>query len=229
MTMTSGLSTSTDESTGASIGLGVTTDQPTRTILELVADVEEAGFYHNFAQILVEDSSEMREATGQLHGHRVDELLRTLTTHRTRHAYSETLEELSALGFSWKAVARLAGVSVPAVRKWRQGESAPSGDNRRRIARLASFCELVEEQYAIRDVAGWLETPLHSDAPVTGLDLLEEERFDLALRLASDGGTDPELILDEVRPDWRERYSSQVEVFMASDGMLALRLGEGDS
>ncbi|MCP4964917.1 MAG: hypothetical protein GY926_06740 [bacterium] len=119
-------------------------------------------------------------------------------------------------------------MSIPALRKWRQGESA-SGENRQRVARLAAFCELVGDRYLIDDVAGWLETPIHADAPASGLDLLAEDRFDLALRLASDQNTDPELILDDVRSDWRERYASNVEVFVAADGMPALRLGEGDS
>lgn len=216
-----------DETTGSTIGRGVTRDQ-TRTISDLVEDVEYIGFLRNQARVLVNDSNYVHETTDQMHGHRINELLRSLTTQLTQEPLLSLLENLSDLGFSWRSVARLAGVSIPALRKWRRGESA-SGENRYRVARVVAFCELVGERYFIDNIAGWLETPIHSDAPVSGLDLLAEDRFDLALRLAGDQSTDPEQILDEVRPDWRERYSSEVEVFIASDGLPALRLGEGDS
>ncbi len=55
---------------------------------------------------------------------------------------------------------------------------------------------------------------------------MAENRFDLVLRLAHDQGSDPEAVLDEFEPDWRDRYSSPVEVFTGPDGMPGLRLAD---
>lgn len=133
------------------------------------------------------------------------------------------IERLNSLGFSWQGIARVSGVSVPALRKWRHGHSA-TGANRQRVAMVVAFCRIAEENYLIEDVAGWLETPLHPSAPITGLDLVAEERFDLALELASTRMQDPESVLDRFEPGWKERYASQVEVFAAPDGLPGLRL-----
>jgi len=215
----------TDESTGTSIGLRDTTEAPTRTIADLVQHV---GFLKNRTRVLVADSNDVHHSADELHAESLDQLLRTTTAQHAREPLAEMLEGLSDSGFSWREIARLAGVSVPAVRKWRQGESA-SGENRHRIARVTAFCEIVGEQYLIDDVASWLETPFHTEAPVTGLDLLTNDRFDLAMRLAGDDGVDPESILEQFEPDWRERYATSVEVFVAPDGQPGLRLREGDS
>ena len=58
------------------------------------------------------------------------------------------------------------------------------------------------------------------------MDLLAEGRFDLALRLARDQGSDPEAVLSEFEPDWKERHASTVEVFTGPDGMPGLRLSD---
>ena len=164
------------------------------------------------------------EATiGQLHSDSLEEELRSRAVRHAREQLPTLLERLSTLGFSWRDIAKLAGVSVPAVRKWRQGESA-TGDNRQRVARIVALCEIAAQRFHIADVAGWLETPLHPDAPLNGLDLMASERFDLVLALAHEQPGDPERVLDEFEPDWRARYRSDVEVFTASDGMPALRL-----
>ena len=94
---------------------------------------------------------------------------------------------------------------------------------------VVAFCDIAMDEYLIADVAGWLETPLHPKAPLTGLDLIEKGRFDLALHAASDGIEDPESILNDVDPDWKERYASPVEAFVAPDGLPGLRLTEGAS
>ena len=51
-------------------------------------------------------------------------------------------------------------------------------------------------------------------------------RFDLVLRLVRDWGSDPQTVLDDFEPDWRDRYSSPVEVFTGPDGMPGLRLAD---
>ena len=152
--------------TGASIGLYETTDA-TRTIADLVEDV---GFLKNRTRILVADSNGVYDSAQQLHSAALDQLLRTAASQKTRESLPDLLEGLSGLGFAWRDLGRVVGVSVPALRKWRQGESA-AGDNRLRVARLAAFCDIVREQYLIDDPSSWLETPIHVAAPTTGLDL----------------------------------------------------------
>lgn len=58
------------------------------------------------------------------------------------------------------------------------------------------------------------------------MDMVVHGRFDLVVRLARDQGADPEQALNEFEPDWRERYSSPVEVFTAPDGLRGLRLAD---
>lgn len=79
----------------------------------------------------------------------------------------------------------------------------------------------------ISDVAGWLEMPLLSEVPVSGLDLLAKDRIDLLLRWAGHSDVSPEDILDEFEPNWRKNYEgSAFEVFTAPDGLPAIRFRE---
>ena len=208
--------------TGVSVGLGDKVSSPTRTIADLV---NEAGHLKNSTRVLVADFDEIHQSSSSFHAASLAQLHRALSNERAKESISRLLDELSGLGFSWRDIARVSGVSVPGVRKWRTGGPA-SGENRKRVAMVAAICELARDQYLIDDIASWMETPLHPDAPVTVLDLLTRQRFDLVLELASDYGTDPELVLDQFEPGWRERYASAVEVFVAPDGLLGVRMLE---
>ena len=137
-------------------------------------------------------------------------------------------EELGDLGFSWRDVARTAGITPQRLRQWREGAPAHSG-NRERVATLVAFCEMVRREHRINDVAGWLETPVSPEAPVTGMDLVVSDRFDLVLHLAAGGGDDAEAVLEEFDPGWRLRYASDAEVFTAPDGLPGLRLRHATS
>ena len=210
-------------STGSSLGLGDTVESPTRTIADLV---NETGFLKNRTKILVTDLNEVHQTSEELHIESLRMHHRTLSHKLAKENLSGLLDALSDLGLSWREIARVSGVSIPAVRKWRNGEQA-TGENRRRVAMLAALCQLAQDEYLIDDVAGWLEVPLHLDVPLTVLDLVVEDRFDLALQLASERDADPERVLDQFDPEWRERYSSAVEVFTAPDGLLGVRFTEG--
>lgn len=142
---------------------------------------------------------------------------------RAEEDLTRLFQELNGLGFSWRAIARIAYVSVPALRRWRMGSPA-AGEDRMRVAQMVAFCRIACDKYLIEDVAGWLETPLSSEAPITGLDLLAGDRSDLVLRLARDRGECPEKALDEFKPGWGECYVSGFEVFTASDGLPGIRL-----
>ena len=61
------------------------------------------------------------------------------------------------------------------------------------------------------------------------MDMIGRDRWDLVLRLASSHGEDPEAMLDEFEPGWRNRYESSVEVFTGPDGLPGVRLVESES
>lgn len=211
-----------DTPTGASVRLYQGVEAPTRTIREAVEGV---GYLRNQTGLLVDDSLDLHRSVEQLNSEALDVHLRTLANRRVREELSALLEELSDLGFSWRDIARTSRVSVPALRKWRQGAPA-TGENRKRVATMAAFCGIARDEYLISEVASWLETPIHPDAPITPMDMIANDRWDLVLRLASTHGQDPELVLDEFEPDWRKRFESSVEVFAGPDGLPGVRLVE---
>ena len=208
--------------TGASIGRGGTIEAPTRTISDLV---DNSGFLRNWTMVLVDDTRHLHRLADEHHSDTLDAELRISAGEHAKRPLESLLADLSDLGFSWRDIARVVGISVPALRKWRLGGAA-TGENRHKVALMVSLCEIARSRYHIGDVAGWLETPLHSEAPVTGLDIMAKSRFDLILRLARDQGSDPEAVLDEFEPDWRDRYASAVEVFTGPDGVPGLRLAD---
>ena len=136
-----------------------------------------------------------------------------------RKSVRTLLGELSDLGFSWRDIARMLHVSVPAIRKWRQGGAA-SGDSRRKVAALMGACNLIMRHSMVDEIASWFEMPLTS-APVTPIDLYAAGRADLVFDYAS-GHPDPERLMDEFDPQWRERYRSDFDVVTASDGDFSI-------
>lgn len=144
-------------------------------------------------------------------------------SHRwARESTQELLSELRGWGFAWRDVARIVGVSVPALQKWRKGASQ-SGANRLKLARLVATVEYVEREFLINDVASWLEMPIRTGVHLTALDLLADNRDVLVIELASEQAT-PEKVLDEFEPEWRIKLvDNAFEVFIASDGSKAIR------
>jgi len=131
------------------------------------------------------------------------------------------LRELSSQrGLGWSDIARLVGVSVQALRKWRSGQAA-TGEHRLAVARLAAFLDLLDHEL-ISDPAGWLEMPLVPGYSPRHLDLYRAGRFDLLFELAG-LRIAPEQALDEFEPDWRARFRLEHEVFEAGDGHLSIR------
>lgn len=149
--------------------------------------------------------------------------LRVLAAQRVGAGLHALVEELGELGFSWRDIARIAGVAPPVLRQWRRGALA-TGGNGERLAMLVALCEVAGRDPRIDDAAGRLEAPLSSAAPVNGIDLVASDRFDLALRLLTARGKAAEIILDEFESGWRVRYASHVEVFVAPDGLPGVRL-----
>ncbi len=161
------------------------------------------------------------ERFGYLHKQSKDFEWRTLTAQRAKASVLTMLGELADLGFGWRDIARLVGVSVPALQKWRRGEKT-SGESRQKVAKLLAACDLIRLHYLIEEVASWFEMPLVSGIPTNPIDLYAANRADFCFEFAS-GDADPERLLTEFDPDWRERYRSNFEVFEASDGRLSIR------
>lgn len=175
----------------------------------------EAGGIRSVVRALHNDADDLHKRTHK------DEW-RTVAAERGKASVTSMLTELADLGFAWRDIARMIGVSVPAVQKWRKGEKA-SGDSRIRIASLLAACDLITRHYMVNEIASWFEMPLSPAAPVTPITLYAANHADLVFEFAS-GHADPEALLSEFDPDWRERYRSDFEVFEAGDGNRSIRM-----
>lgn len=140
---------------------------------------------------------------------------------RGKAAVGEMLAELADYGFAWRDIARLVGVSVPALQKWRRGQRA-TGESRLKVASLLAACDLIVEHYEVQEIGSWFEMPLAASAPITPIDMYAAERPDLVFEHAS-SHVDPEQVLTLFDPEWRERYRSDFEVVRAGDGELSIR------
>lgn len=146
------------------------------------------------------------------------------TVDRARCAPTQALEQLSDHGFAWRDIARVVGVSVPAINKWRKGTGI-TGENRLKIARLLALIDMLSDRF-IDEPASWLEMPISDGVGLSRMDLLERGRYDLVLALASphtgDGTVDS--VLNEIDPDWRENLvDNMFESYVADDGVISIR------
>lgn len=190
----------------------------TRTIEELAQEAhdltDQAGQLRNVNAVLANDLSNVHHRAFKVQ-------IETHTAKIAKRAPTELLSDISEMGFGWRDIARMVGVSVPALRRWRHGES-PTGEHSRRIAELAAFVRILTEDHLVADVASWMEMPITRDVPLSGIDLYADGHLLAIFDLASEHIT-PEQALDEADPGWRERYHSDFEVFRAGDGQPAIR------
>lgn len=185
----------------------------TQTVAVLLTD--DIGYHRQTTRVLHKDAEELHHKS-----HYAEWTVRT--SERGRSSTKEILEELFELGFAWRHIAALVGVSVAAVQKWRRGEGT-SGQNRQKVASLLATCDLVADHYGVHEVASWFEMPLLPGVPVTPVDLWAAGRTDLVFDHAS-GHMDPEQVLTNWDGQWRERYRSDFETYRAGDGQLSIRL-----
>lgn len=196
-------------------------DEPTRT--RTIAELdEEVAHQRNRTRLLSDDVSALTNRTSTLHRQTTEKRLTERAAGLTRSTPRALLVRLEERGFSWRDIARCLHVSVPAVRKWRQGETI-SGENRLRLARFVALCDLLEEAHMVNDVAGWFETPLRTDVPVTPLDLYVSGHESLVIDYAAQQ-LPPDQVLDHHDPKWRVRRADAWERFTATDGAVSLRM-----
>jgi transcriptional regulator with XRE-family HTH domain len=185
----------------------------TRTAAALLT--EDAADIRNRAKNLTVDAEETHQLVYQ-HEWSV------LTQQRGAQSPVELLNELAELGFAWRDIARLIGVSVPAVQKWRRGERL-SGDNRLKVASLMAACDFIASHYYVDDIASWFEMRILEGVPVTPIDLWASGQqivfFDYVTRHVN-----PEEALTKYDPEWRERYRSDFETFRGDDGAIGIRM-----
>ncbi|ETD34420.1 transcriptional regulator [Williamsia sp. D3] len=174
--------------------------------------------------VLMRESADLHDS---VHDNRRDALVLDLehrTRERAKDAPREALEELADHGFAWRDLARILGVSVPAVNKWRKGDGI-TGHNRLRIAKLLAVVDMLETQM-VSEPASWLEIPLRQGVSLTAIDLLAEGRYDLVLELAgtNTGVGTPETVLDEYDASWRTNLvHDEFEVFVDYEGVAGIR------
>ena len=144
------------------------------------------------------------------------------TAKHERRGVRTMLETLAVSGLSWTLMARILGVSVPAIRKWRLGEGT-SPENRHAVAELAALLEMLDEQFMIADPASWLEIPLAGTAR-TVADIVSAGRLDLVFDYASTWISSPQQLLDRFAPEWRNDLAAkEYETYVAPDGEMAIR------
>lgn len=156
-----------------------------------------------------------------LHRRSFDIEWKSKTVEMGKKSVGSLLDGLSELGFSWRDIARMVHVSVPAIRKWRRGGAA-SGDNRRNLAALLAACDMIMNHFMVDEIASWFEMPLTGEVPITPIDLYASRRADLVFEFAS-AQSNPDQLMDEFDPEWRERYRSDFDVVEAADGNFSIR------
>ncbi len=192
-------------------------DQQTRISPDMLAT--RTGAICSQVGLLAHEATRLSHEAGRHHGKAVGLQMDDRATEMARRPVSDLLASVSEAGFSWVGVARLLGVSVPAIRKWRQGE-AVSGPNRGKLAQLVAFVEIVAKDHLVDDVASWMEVPL-AGSRATGLDVYAAGSVNELVQYAASHMTTVELLscagLDADDSDQR------FEVFSAPDGEPAIR------
>lgn len=192
-------------------------ERPTRTSQDELAD--HAGFLRSMTRVLSDD------AVG-LHHRTIEMQLRSRTEEAAKRSAPDLLNELADLGIAWRDIARMVGVTVPAVRKWRQGEAA-TGVHRKAIAGLLAFIDVLRSEHRIMDVPSWLEMPLGASS-VTGLDVYARGLIQ-PLVLHAAGHMSAEQLLDQFDPGWHRTAESQFEIITAGDGQAAIRMRDAET
>lgn len=122
-------------------------------------------------------------------------------------------------GFAWVDVARMLGVSVPAIRKWRMAGGV-SPENTARLADVAALAYLLSDR-GVRPAA-WLSTPLVAGYTVAPKHLYSAERVGALADIALGTG-DAQDLLAEFEPDWRSKYDARgYEVARFDDGTFGI-------
>lgn len=154
--------------------------------------------------------------------------LKERTAAQERSSINTLLASVTQAGVGWAALSRLLKISVPAIRKWRQGQGA-SPQNREALAELSALIQMLDEQFMVEDPASWLEIPL-AGTNTSLVDLYAAGRTDLILDYAGRWIKSADQVMDAFDPAWRAKVSKQeFETYIAADGQPAVRRRTGKS
>lgn len=129
---------------------------------------------------------------------------RQLTEKYLQTTHHELLIQLSEeFGCSWTLVAKVVGVSIPAIRKWRHGGEITDAHQQRLARLVAAFDSLF--RMGIDSPASWLDRRIWPDIPVRRFEALAVDGGDLVLAYAA-GQCDAVALLNAVVPRWRSLY-----------------------
>lgn len=143
------------------------------------------------------------------------------TSLTARRSPASLLEGLAVdRGMSWASIAKLVGVSVSAVRKWRAGEPV-SPENRYGLAQLTAFMGLVEEM-PVEEPSSWLGMSLVTGYTTTGADVYRAGLVDDLLDYAA-GHIGPRELLVRHDPDWQRNAAQEWEIAETTDGERLIR------
>lgn len=142
-----------------------------------------------------------------------------LTQEKRRHSTNSLLKQLNSdYGIAWNEIAKVAGISRQAVRKWRDGQATPDDRRFTTLYKLTAFAELV--MCGDGDPSQWLRMPLRISEEVTPrlsvADVLATGNFVSAVRHFNAELTDRN-VLRSVFPG----YSS------GSEGLATIEVDEG--
>ncbi len=163
------------------------------------------------------------DGTDQIQRRAFSDDLERRQAQRQKLAPRDLLDYLNDLGFSWRDIARLAGVSVPAVQKWRRG-SGVAATNHAALAKVVALTEILGD-HSVMEIASWLEIPLKEGVSLSRMDMLIAGRYDLVmLSVANEGMMGVDAILDKFDENWREiLVDDNFETFVDADGILSIR------
>ena len=126
-------------------------------------------------------------------------------------------------GMMWVDVARLVGVSVPALRKWRLATGEPTPENHKKLSTLTSFLDTLAA-IPVSDSVAWMVLPMLTGYTVTPSDLYSGSPSSLLPLLDyAARNINAEEVLSEIDPGWKSKYLTDFELFLASDGYMSLR------
>jgi transcriptional regulator with XRE-family HTH domain len=107
------------------------------------------------------DAGKNRAAAAEWHDQTLRSLLARIVEQKSKLKLDVLLKELSSeRGLSWSEIARLVGVSVPAIRKWRNGGDITPA--KLSVALLVAFLQILEDS-KVADPAAWLAVPVDGD------------------------------------------------------------------
>lgn len=208
----------TGDRTESAAVVRVTPPQRTRTSQDEYA--EKFGYLRN-------QVTSMGHIVADSHDHALEAQLDSRTDQAATRAVPDLLSELADMGFAWRTIARLVGVTVAATRKWRQGQHV-TGQNRRAVARLWAFVDVLRSEHLIQNVSSWMEVPL-AGSSITAVDVYARGDESAALLLLHAAGhISSDELLDRFEPNWRSSIDDRFEIVPGSDGepIISMRAHE---